>query len=128
MEKSSFALTIVSALLVMLGLGLFVEVTPTSAQDAADDPASYLPADTPLYAEVRAGANLDADLNRLAGLFAAPAGATSSAMQDAVSADLLFTQVLPGVDYETNILPWVGHRIGVTGEADMSTPGEYALV
>ncbi|MBC7812467.1 MAG: DUF3352 domain-containing protein, partial [Burkholderiales bacterium] len=31
-------------------------------------------------------------------------------------------------DYETNILPWVGHRIGVTGEADMSTPGEYALI
>lgn len=82
---------------------------PVSAQEPSIDPATYLPARTAAYLELRAD---DAAMTTFDQLISRLSSFAGGAPSNIPFADLL-TGILPSVDFQTDILPWVADRFAL---------------
>jgi hypothetical protein len=118
-------------LIVSILLFAFTSITlPAVAQTATVDPAAYIPARATIYIELRTDESGIAVLDGLTDLTTAISGMTQGSLID----DLVMrhvTELLPGVDFQADILPWLGERMALSAATTMGTnpqPDDFVFV
>ncbi|HVU10563.1 MAG TPA: DUF3352 domain-containing protein [Phototrophicaceae bacterium] len=115
-------------LLLLLLIGVLLALsTPVLAQTATVDPASYLPADTPLYAETRTDSTGLSDNDQIVNFgqqLLNPGQPTlpSSILLGGIS------DLLPGIDITTDVLPWLGDHVGIAAMSLDDTASQIVVL
>ncbi len=113
-------------LFLLLGVLLALSA-PVLAQSATVDPAAYLPANTPLYAETRTdSASLSAD-NQIVTFGQQLLNPGQSALPGNVLLGGI-TDLLPGIDISTDVLPWIGDRVGIAAMNSGDTVSQIVVL
>lgn len=102
----------------LLAAALMIAVMPAGAQDSVS-PAELVPANIAAYIEVQTGA--EADFREIVRILARLTDDPNPEAQvEEITLENAVAQILPGVDYNEAVAPWLGETIGFaafTGEA-----------
>ena len=100
----------------IITLMMFIFCAPALAQTAPADPAAYLPSSAAAYLEIRADADARNAYSQLASLGSQLSGTTLPPSLSTVDTviDAALGAIFPGLDFATDIHPWLGDRIGIS--------------
>ncbi len=109
-------------------LVLCLSIPTALAQDGAD-PAARIPDSASAYIEVSVNENLQANVQDLARMVALLNGDSPEEAAAEVSFDAALEEILPGMTFEGDFLPWIGERVGMGlfGDFTESDP-DFAVI